>query len=58
VRQQLLVGSTLRLYGVPLPIGSADVWVGAALLASTGAGLCALVWGALAPQLREGGARG
>jgi len=57
VRQQLLVGSTLRLYGVTLPIGSADVWVGAALLAATGAGLGALVWRALAPQLRRDGAR-
>ena len=28
-----------------------------ALLAATGAGLCTLVWRALAPQLREGGAR-
>ncbi|MDY0329942.1 MAG: branched-chain amino acid ABC transporter permease [Thiomonas sp.] len=57
VRQQLLAGDTLWLYGLPLHASSADVWMGAALLTATGAGLGAVVWRTLAPQWRDDDAR-
>lgn len=43
-RQHLQGGPSLRLYGVDLPIGSADVWAGAAFVAITGGCLLAAVW--------------
>ena len=52
VRQQLLAHGLLRLWGVSLRADSAEVWVGAAWLASVGTGLGIAVWRALAPKLR------
>lgn len=52
VRQQLQDGSVVRLYGLSLPSHSAEVWVGAALLAATGLGLSALVGRVFVLQLR------
>ena len=50
-RQQLLVGPSLRLYGVTVFPGRLDAWVGAALLGLTGAILLAMVWRRLRRQL-------
>ncbi|OYV38244.1 MAG: inner-membrane translocator, partial [Thiomonas sp. 20-64-5] len=57
VRQQLLGGSAMSLYGLNLQPHSVDVWVGAALLTATGLGLSALVGRAVALQLRASGTR-
>lgn len=57
VRQQLQGGGFVRLYGLQLQPGSAEVWLGAALLAATGIVLSAVVWRALAPQLRAAAAQ-
>ena len=53
VRQQLGNGSALALYGLRLHADNADVWVGAALLAATGATLGAVAWRPLARQLHD-----
>ncbi|MGC8701485.1 MAG: branched-chain amino acid ABC transporter permease [Thiomonas sp.] len=52
VRQQLQIGSNVRLYGLQLTPHRADAWVGAALLSATGLALAAPVARAFARQLR------
>lgn len=52
-RQQLLVGPSLRLYGVAVSPSDPDAWIGAALLGLTGAVLLAAVWRRLRRQLAD-----